>query len=41
MNTNKTKRGQEAANHRRGKDKQSESNIDSMAHNQILKQQKY
>jgi hypothetical protein len=33
-------RGQEVANHRRRKDKELESNIDSAAHNQTLKQQK-
>jgi hypothetical protein len=33
-------RGQAAPNHRRRKDKESESNIDSAAHNQTLKQQK-
>jgi hypothetical protein len=36
MKANKTRRGWEALNH----DKQSESSIDSTAHNQILKQQK-
>jgi hypothetical protein len=39
MKANKTTRGWEAPNHRR-KDKQSESSIDSDAHNQILKLQK-
>jgi hypothetical protein len=39
MKANKTRRGQEVSNHRR-KDKESESNIDSAAHNQTLKQQK-
>jgi hypothetical protein len=37
---NKTTRGQEVSNHRRRKDKESESSTDSTAHNQILKQQK-
>jgi hypothetical protein len=40
MKANKTVRGQAAPNHRRRKDKESESNIDSAAHNQTLKQQK-
>jgi hypothetical protein len=40
MKTNKTIRGQEVSEHRRRKDKQSESSIDSTAHNQILKQKK-
>jgi hypothetical protein len=40
MKTNKTIRGQATANHRKRKDKESESNIDSTAHNQTLKQQK-
>jgi hypothetical protein len=40
MKANKTTRGQEALNCRRRKDKESESSIDSAAHNQILKQQK-
>jgi hypothetical protein len=35
----KRKSGQAVSNHRR-KDKESESNTDSAAHNQILKQQK-
>jgi hypothetical protein len=39
MKANKTMRGQAVPNHRRRKDKESESNIDSAAHNQILKQQ--
>jgi hypothetical protein len=39
MKANKTMRGQVVPNHRR-KDKKSESNIDSAAHNQTLKQQK-
>jgi hypothetical protein len=38
--TNKTMRGQAVSNHRRRKDKESESTIDSAAHNQTLKQQK-
>jgi RNase H-fold protein (predicted Holliday junction resolvase) len=37
---NKSTRGQEVLNHRRRKNKYSESIIDSAAHNQILKQQK-
>jgi hypothetical protein len=40
MKANKTMRGQEVSNHRRRKDKESESNIDSAAHNQTLEQQK-
>jgi hypothetical protein len=40
MKASKSMRGQEASNHRRRKDKESESNIDSVAHNQTLKQQK-
>jgi hypothetical protein len=40
MKANKTTRGQAVSNHRRRKDKESESNTDSAAHNQILKQQK-
>jgi hypothetical protein len=40
MKANKTTRGQAAPNHRRRKYKESESNIDSAAHDQILKQQK-
>jgi hypothetical protein len=40
MKANKTMKGQEALNHRRRKDKESENSIDSTAHNQILKQQK-
>jgi hypothetical protein len=40
MKANKTMRGLEVSNHRRRKDKQSESSIDLAAHNQILKQQK-
>jgi hypothetical protein len=38
MKANKTMRGQAVPNHRRRKDKESESNIDSVAHNQTLKQ---
>jgi hypothetical protein len=40
MNANKTMRGQAVPNHRRRKDKASESNIASTVHNQTLKQQK-
>jgi uncharacterized membrane protein YgaE (UPF0421/DUF939 family) len=40
MKANKTTRGWEVSNHRRRKDKESESNIDSTVNNQILKQQK-
>jgi hypothetical protein len=40
MKTNKTMRGWEVSNHRRRKDKKSESSIDLTAHNKILKQQK-
>jgi hypothetical protein len=40
MKANKTMRGQAIPNHRKRKDKESESNIDSAAHNQTLKQQK-
>jgi hypothetical protein len=40
MKGNQTTRGQEVSNHRRRKDKESESNIDSAAHNQTLIQQK-
>jgi hypothetical protein len=40
MKANKTMRRREASNHRRRKDKESESSIDSAAHNQTLKQQK-
>jgi hypothetical protein len=39
MKANKTMRGQAIPNHRR-KDKESESNSDSAAHNQSHKQQK-
>jgi hypothetical protein len=38
--TTKTMRGQSTTNHKRRKDKESESNINSAAHNQTLKQQK-
>jgi hypothetical protein len=40
MKVNKTTRGQTISKHRRRKDKESESNIDSAAHNQTLNQQK-
>jgi hypothetical protein len=40
MKANKTMTGQAVPNHRLRKDKESESNIDSAAHNQTLKQQK-
>jgi hypothetical protein len=40
MKANKTMRRQAIPNHRRRKDKESESNINSAAYNQILKQQK-
>jgi hypothetical protein len=40
MKANKIMRGQAIPNHRRRKDKESESNTDSVAHNQTLKQQK-
>jgi hypothetical protein len=40
MKANKTMRKQASPNHRRRKDKESESNIDASAHNQTLKQQK-
>jgi hypothetical protein len=33
-------RGREVSNHRRRRDKESESSIDSVVHNQTLKQQK-
>jgi hypothetical protein len=39
MKANKTTKGQPVPNHRR-KDKESERNIDSAAHNKTLKQQK-
>jgi hypothetical protein len=38
MKGNKTMRGQAVSNHRRRKGKKVESNIDSAAHNQTLKQ---
>jgi hypothetical protein len=40
MKANKTMKGKEVPNHRRRKDKESERNTDSAAHNQTLKQQK-
>jgi hypothetical protein len=40
MKANKTTKGQAVSNHRKRKDKKSESSIDSAAYNQILKQQK-
>jgi hypothetical protein len=40
MIANKTMRGQAISNHRRRKGKELDSNIDSAAHNQTLKQQK-
>jgi hypothetical protein len=40
MKANKTMREQAVPNHRRRDNKESESNIDSVAHNQTLKQQK-
>jgi hypothetical protein len=40
MKANKTIRGEATPNHRRRKDKKVESNMDSAAHNQTLKQQK-
>jgi hypothetical protein len=40
MKANKTMRGQAVPNHRRRKGKKVDSNIDSAAHNQTLKQQK-
>jgi hypothetical protein len=40
MKANKTTRRQAAPNHRRREDKESESSIDSTAHNQTFKQQK-
>jgi hypothetical protein len=40
MKANKTMKGKEASNHRRRKDKESESNINSATHTKILKQQK-
>jgi hypothetical protein len=38
MKANKTMKGQAVLNDRRRKDKESESNTDSTAHNQTLKQ---
>jgi hypothetical protein len=40
VKANKTMRGSAVPNHRRRKDKESESNTDLAAHNQTLKQQK-
>jgi hypothetical protein len=40
MKANKTKRGQAVPKYRKRKDKESENNIDSAAHNQTFKQQK-
>jgi hypothetical protein len=40
MKANKTMKGQAVPNHRRRKDKESESSMDSAAQNQTLKQQK-
>jgi hypothetical protein len=40
MKANKTMRGQAAPNYRRRKYKESESNIDSAAHNQTLNNNK-
>jgi hypothetical protein len=40
MKANKTMRGQAVPNHRRRKEKESESNIKSATHNQTFKQQK-
>jgi hypothetical protein len=40
MKANKTRRGKVLSNHRRRKDKESESSTDSAVHNQALKQQK-
>jgi hypothetical protein len=37
MKENKTMKGQAVPNHRRRKEKESESNTDSAAHNQTLK----
>jgi hypothetical protein len=36
MKANKTMKGQAVSHHRRRKDKESESNIDSATHNQTL-----
>jgi hypothetical protein len=41
MKANKITRGQAISNHRKRRDKESDSNIDSAAHNQTLKQQKH
>jgi hypothetical protein len=40
VKANKTMKGQAITNHRRRKGKEVESNIDSAAHNQTLKQQR-
>jgi hypothetical protein len=40
VKANKTMKGQAVPNHRRRKGKKVETNIDSAAHNQIIKQQK-
>jgi hypothetical protein len=40
IGANKTIKGEAVPKHRRRKDKKSESNINSAAHNQTLKQQK-
>jgi hypothetical protein len=40
MKANKTMKGQALPNHRRRKGKKVESNIDSVTHNQTVKQQK-
>jgi hypothetical protein len=40
MKANKAMKGQAVANHRRRKGKKEETNIDSAAYNQTLKQQK-
>jgi hypothetical protein len=40
MKANKTTRGQAISNHKRRKDKKSDSHTDSDAHKQTLKQQK-
>jgi hypothetical protein len=40
MKANKTMKGQAVSNHRRRKGKKVESNIDSVTHNQTLKQQR-
>jgi hypothetical protein len=40
VKANKSMRRQAVSNHRRRKDKESESNIDLASHNQTLKQQK-